>query len=69
MQVRFDLESIQHKTMKGMDRAARLAMLPEYEIFSFDLTEGTMYSAVTEVIPRNVIFLQSWMELTGLRLH
>jgi hypothetical protein len=46
MQVRFDPESIHHKTMKGMDRAARLAMLPEYEIFSVDLTEGTMYFAV-----------------------
>jgi hypothetical protein len=29
-----------------MDKAARLAMLPEYEIFCVDLTEGTMYSAV-----------------------
>ena len=48
MQVRFDLESIQHKTVKGMDRTARLAMLPEYEIFSVDLTEDTIYSAVTE---------------------
>jgi hypothetical protein len=33
--------------MKGMDKAARLIMLPEYQIFSVDLTEGTMYSAVT----------------------
>jgi hypothetical protein len=32
--------------MKGMDKAARLAMLPEYQIFSVDLTEGSMYSAV-----------------------
>jgi hypothetical protein len=32
--------------MKGMDRPARLAMLPEYEIFNVYLTEGTMYSAV-----------------------
>ncbi len=48
MQVRFDPGSIRHKTMKGMDRAAQLAMLPEYEIFSVDLTEGNMYSAVIE---------------------
>ncbi len=46
MQVRFDLASVHHKTMKGMDRAAMLAMLPEYEIFSVDLTESTMYFAV-----------------------
>jgi hypothetical protein len=38
MKVRCDPESIKHKTMKGMDRAARLAMLPEYEIFCVDLT-------------------------------
>jgi hypothetical protein len=47
MQIRFDLESIQHKIMKGIDRAARLAMLPEYQIFCVDLTEGTMYFSVT----------------------
>ncbi len=47
MQVRFDQGSIKHKTMKGMDRAARLAMLPEYQIISVDLTEGTMYSVVS----------------------
>jgi hypothetical protein len=26
--------------MKGLDRAAKQAMLPEYEIFSVDLTES-----------------------------
>jgi hypothetical protein len=46
MQARFDPGSIRHKTMKGIDRAALLAMLPKYEIFSVDLTEGTVYSAV-----------------------
>jgi hypothetical protein len=46
LQERFDSGSIKHKTMKGMDKAARLAMLPEYQIFSVDLTEGTMYYAV-----------------------
>jgi hypothetical protein len=46
MQVRFDQASKHHKTMKGMDRAATLAMLPVFEIFSVDLSEGTMYSAV-----------------------
>ena len=39
VQVRFDPEGIKHKTMKGMDRAARLAMLPDHEIFCADLTE------------------------------
>jgi len=42
VQVRFDPEGIKHKTMKGMDRAARLAMLPNHEIFCVDLTEGKM---------------------------
>ena len=39
VQVRFDTTRM-HKTMKGMDRAARLAMLPDHEIFCADLTEG-----------------------------
>jgi hypothetical protein len=42
VQVRFDPESIVHKTMKGMDRAARLAMLPKHEIFCVDLTESKL---------------------------
>ena len=41
-QVSFDPNSIIHKTMKTMDRAARLAMLPDYEIFCVDLTEGNV---------------------------
>jgi hypothetical protein len=44
MQMRFNPEDIQHKTMKildrGQHRAARLAMLPDNEIFCVDLTEG-----------------------------
>ncbi len=39
-QVRFQPEGILHKTMKSMDRAARLAMLPDYDIFCVDLEEG-----------------------------
>ena len=42
VQVRFDPESIVHKTMKGMDRAARLAMLPKHQIFCVDLTESKL---------------------------
>ena len=38
MQVRFDTTGM-HRTMKGMDRAARLAMLPDHEIYCADLTE------------------------------
>ena len=38
VQVRFDTTGM-HRTMKGMDRAARLAMLPDHEIFCADLTE------------------------------
>ena len=41
MQVRFDPSNIQYKTMKSMDKAARLAMMPDYEMYSVDLTEGT----------------------------
>ncbi len=33
--------------MKGMDRAARQALLPDYEIFSVDLTGGTSTSTST----------------------
>ncbi len=38
VQVRFDTTGM-HRTMKGMDRAARLAMMPDHEIFYADLTE------------------------------
>ena len=41
MQVRFDPSNIQYQTMKSMDKAARLAMMPDYEMYSVDLTEGT----------------------------
>jgi hypothetical protein len=42
VQLRFDPAGIKHKTMKGMDRAARLAMLAKHEIFCVDLTEDKM---------------------------
>lgn len=41
-QVRFQPEEILHKTMKSMDRAARLAMLPDYDIYCVDLKEGNV---------------------------
>jgi hypothetical protein len=41
-QVRFQPEGILHKTMKCMDRAARLAMLPDYDIYWVDLKEGNV---------------------------
>ena len=31
--------------MKGMDKEARQALLPDYEIFSVDFTEGTVTSS------------------------
>jgi len=46
-QVRFSPDDISHKTMKGMDRAAQLAMLPDYEIFCVDLTEGSFLSTLS----------------------
>ena len=39
-QARFNSSDILQKTMKTMDRTARLAMLPDHEIFCVDLTEG-----------------------------
>ena len=42
-QVRFRPEDIHHKTLKSMDKAARLAMMPDYEMFMVDLKEGVYY--------------------------
>ena len=41
-QVRFQPEGILHKTLKTMDKNARLAMLPDYDIFCVDLKEGNV---------------------------
>ena len=35
-----DPSGIQYKTMKSMDKAARFAMMPDYEMYCVDLTEG-----------------------------
>jgi hypothetical protein len=40
MQIKFNPADITAKTMKTLDRAARLAMLPDCEIYCVDLTEG-----------------------------
>ena len=40
VQVRFSPQDIHYKTMKSMDKAARLAMMPDYEMYCVDLTEG-----------------------------
>ena len=40
IQVRFDPLGLQYKTMKAMDRATRLAIMPDYEMYCGDLTEG-----------------------------
>ena len=40
VQARFNPEDVHYKTMKTMDRAARLAMMPEYEMYCVDLKEG-----------------------------
>jgi hypothetical protein len=42
LQVRFNPDDIQFKTMKTMDHAARLAMMPDYEMYSMDLKEGAV---------------------------
>ena len=50
MQVRFNPEDIQLKTMKTMDRAARLAMMPDYEMYSVDLKEGALVELCNTII-------------------
>jgi len=40
VQIRFDPSGLQYKTMKSMDNAARLAMMPDYEMYCVDLSEG-----------------------------
>ena len=40
MQVLFDPSDIKYKTMNSMDYAARLSMMPDYEIYCVDLSEG-----------------------------
>ena len=45
-QVRFDPQGLHFKTMKSMDKAARLAMMPDYEMFCLDLTEGVFMSSI-----------------------
>ncbi len=39
--MRFNPADITAKTIKTLDRAARLAMLPDCEIYCVDLTEGS----------------------------
>ena len=47
-QVKFQLEGILHKTIKTvtMDKATRLELLPDYDIFCVDLKEGNGTFAV-----------------------
>ncbi len=40
VKVRFDPSGLQYKAMKSMDKAARFAMMPDYEMYCVDLTEG-----------------------------
>ena len=42
LQERFEPEGIRFKTMKSMDKAARMAMMPDYEMFCVDLREGVV---------------------------
>jgi hypothetical protein len=41
-QARFDSSDIRLKTMKTMDKTARLPMLPDHQIFCVDLTDGNL---------------------------
>jgi len=42
VQIRFCPTDITNKTMKSMDKASRLAMMPDYEMYCVDLTEGVL---------------------------
>ena len=55
LQVRFEPQSINHKTMKGLDRAAKQVMLPDYEIFSVNLTESK--SICYDVVVLNAVLI------------
>ena len=50
VQVRFNPEDIQYKTKKTMDRAARLAMMPDYEMYCVDLKEGALVELCNTII-------------------
>ena len=39
-QVRFRPETMEQKTMETMNKAAREAMMPDYEMYCADLAEG-----------------------------
>lgn len=53
MQVRFSSADIHCKTMKTMDKQARLAMMPDYEMYCVDLKEGTVVELPFVVICNN----------------
>jgi len=69
-QERFRPEGIQHKTMKSMDRAARLAMMSEYEMLCVDLKEGMRLFANAPVqIAAVFVALQCIMVLICINLN
>ena len=55
LQVRFEPQSINHKTMKGLDRAAKQAMLSDYDFFSVNLTESK--SICYDVVVLNAVLI------------
>ena len=54
VQVLFNPEDIQLKTVKTMDRAARLAIMPEYEVlqvmYCVDLMEGALVELCDQIL-------------------
>ena len=57
-----------HKTMKSMDRASRLALLPNHQIYCADLSEGnfelnTVTATILVLIMRNL--QANWMAPTS----
>ena len=50
MQVCFNPEDIQFKTMKTIDRAARLAMMQDYEIYCVDLKGGALVELCSTIV-------------------
>ena len=51
-QARFNPEDVHYKTMKTMDRSARLAMMPEYDMYCVDLKEGEAVEHCNQIVSK-----------------
>jgi hypothetical protein len=66
MQVQFTPGDIVHKTMKSMDKASRLALLPNHQIYCADLSEGNFGLNTVTILVMIMKHLQAnWMAPTS----